>query len=348
MKKRKIHEWEDIWEDIKDRSTHNLLLGNGASIAINESFDYSSLHQKASEGELLSKNLQRLFELFNTKNFELILRRLSDTRRVNEILSINESTTSESYEELRDALVNTVRWVHPQHPDVKSYLARIANFMMSFDKVISLNYDLLVYWAMRVGDDLKGKNRLKDCFRRVEVDGDLIFEDAFDEYMEEPYRDSEAATLIFYPHGNLVLATKRFGKEIKLSRSKDDCLLLDKILEKWQLGDYTPLFVGEGETRDKKHAIEQSNYLTNVYNRVLATLKESLVIYGWSFDDRDKHILDAIDRAALKEIAISVYTKGSDYEEYCNTVEKKISSTHNLKNCKIYFFDAGSKGCWIY
>ena len=342
MKKHRLYKWKDI----KDRFTHNLLLGNGASIAISESFDYRSLHQEASKGGLLSKKLQRLFGLFDTKNFELILRRLSDTRRVNDILDISESTTSESYEELRDALVNTVRGVHPQYPDVESYLDRIANFMMSFDYVISLNYDLLAYWAMLVGNDLEGENRFKDCFRRDVVDGALIFDDAF-EYMAEPYGDLEAATLIFYPHGNLVLATELFGKETKLSRSKDDCLL-DTILEKWQLGDYTPLFVGEGRTRDKKHAIEQSNYLTNVYNRVLATLKESLVIYGWSFGDQDKHILDALDRAALEEIAISVYTKHRDYEDYCDNVRKKIDRTHNLKDCRISFFDAESHGCWIY
>jgi hypothetical protein len=244
--------------------------------------------------------------------------------------------------------VNTVRAVHPQYSEVESYLDKIANFMMCFHTVINLNYDLLVYWAMLVGNDVKGGNRFKDCFRRDDVDGSLIFEDAFDEYMGKPHGDLKSATLIFYPHGNLVLATRLLGGETKLSRSKDDCLL-DTILEQWQVGDYTPLFVGEGGSRDKKHAIEQSNYLTNVYNRVLATLKQSLVIYGWSFGKQDKHILDAIDRAAPKDLAISVYTKDTDYEQFCNSVEKEIKRTHNLKHCEnIMFFDAESRGCWIH
>ncbi|GAG44559.1 unnamed protein product, partial [marine sediment metagenome] len=191
---------------------------------------------------------------------------LADTKQVNSTLGVEEEKTTESYEELRNALVKTVQSVHPSWSDVQTDLLKIANFMMNFDKVISLNYDLLVYWAMLIGNTREGGNRFKDCFVRDETTGKLIFDETAIEYMEMPHGSQRRATLIYYPHGNLVLANEPFGDEVKLSRSTNDCLL-EKIVLRWELGGCTPLFVGEGRTRDKMRTIRNSHYLTNVYNR---------------------------------------------------------------------------------
>lgn len=343
MAKLKLHKWEKIKPDFH----HNLLLGNGASVAVTRSFDYKSLYLKALNDEIIGSNLQQLFTRFKTRNFEVVLKLLSDTRKVNGILEIDEEETAKAYKQIRSALVETIRGVHPQYPDVQNYLGRIADFMLGFETVISLNYDLIVYWAMLLGNKLKkGRNRFKDCFVR-DVFGDLVFENAFDDYLMLPHEDLGKATLIFHPHGNLVLATEPLGSETKLSKSLADCLL-DTILAKWQLGNYTPLFVSEGKSRDKIHAIEKSNYLTNVYNRVLATVEESLIIYGWSFGDQDEHIIKALDRGRLKRIAISVYTGASDFTDKCEEVLKKIKKTRHLKDCEIFFFEHDCEGCWIY
>ena len=40
----------------------------------------------------------------------------------------------------------------------------------------------------------------------------------------------------------------------------------------------------------KVAAIRRSHYLTNVYEEVLPVLGERLVVYGWSFDERDQMV----------------------------------------------------------
>ena len=116
--------------------------------------------------------------------------------------------------------------------------------------------------------------------------------------MYNPQPPARGATLVFYPHGNLFLATDIYNNEVKLSRSEVD-YLLDTVLSKWEEKDYIPLFVSEGTTSQKFSAITRSSYLNSVYDSVLTKLNDSLVIYGWSASEQDEHILNAIDHKDL-------------------------------------------------
>ena len=333
----KLHSWEKI----KNHFTDNLLLGNGASIAVHAGFSYQSLYQAASEAKFLDENLKALFASFKTTDFEHVLKLLSETNRVNSIVGIKDDITARSYQKLRGALVKTIHSVHPQYDDVKQYLSPMADFMKHFHTALSLNYDLLVYWAMLVGNDKYGPH-FKDCFPYREFENDFG-------YLYEPQPPATGATLVFYPHGNLVLATKPFEAESKLSRSKEDCLL-DTIISKWGLEEYTPLFVSEGDTDQKIRTLERNGYLNVVYNSVLANLEESLVIYGWSFDLQDTHILKALARTELQRVAISVHTTEKDredWESFCTMVELRVRNTPHMPKFDILFFDAESKGCWV-
>ena len=260
---------------------------------------------------------------------------------MNHLLGIEEGETFELHEELKNALIDTVRAIHPEHEQVKSQLIRIADFMTRFDTVLSLNYDLLVYWAMLEGRAKHG-NWLKDCF---------IQEGRFDnDYapLREPY-NAEGATLVFYPHGSLILATTLFGEEVKLSRVGDE-RLLDRILKTWQEEDCTPLFVSEGETRKKLQAIRRSPYLKAVYDCEVATITDSLVIYGWSFGDQDEHILQGIIRKGIGRMAISVHTASGRSQHFCGETETKIRDMEETlrknEECEIVFFDSESDGVW--
>lgn len=51
-------------------------------------------------------------------------------------------------------------------------------------------------------------------------------------------------------------------------------------------------------------AIRRSHYLTNVYEEVLPAIGDSLVVYGWSFDERNQHVLNAISTNPPKRMAI--------------------------------------------
>ena len=338
MTKYRIRQWQDIQDDF----THKLLLGNGASRAVWEGFKYPSLYEEAKKAGRIDLSLTELFSDFGTNDFEYVLRLLSQTIRVNKILRIQDGNTPRLYRKLKKTLIDTVRDIHPRHEQVKSLLLPMAQFMKRFDTVLSLNYDLLVYWAMLEGNDKYG-NWFKDGF---------VDEGRFDnDYhaLHEPYL-AEGATLVFYPHGNLILATEFFGDEVKLSRSGEK-YLLNKILTIWEQRDHIPLFVSEGETEEKLRAIRRSNYLKTVYDYEIDSNSDSLVVYGWSFRDEDEHILKGIVNGGADRIAVSVHVSSGNIQSFCEAVEYKINKLHytlkKKRKCKIYFFDSESNDVWI-
>jgi hypothetical protein len=346
MNRNRIYEWGDIEKHFR----HKLLLGNGASRAVWRDFKYSSLYEEAKKAGRIDAGLTKLFSDFNTNDFEYILRLLSQAKRVNQILHIKDESTFELYRKLKKTLVDTIWDIHPKHDQVKNLLLPMAQFMKRFDTVLSLNYDLLVYWAMLEGNDKYGK-WFKDGF---------IDEGRFDNYydnLHEPYQ-AEGATLVFYPHGNLILATEFLGNEVKLSRSGEK-YLLDRILDIWERRDYIPLFVSEGETEEKLQAIRRSNYLKTVYDREIDSSSESLVVYGWSFRNEDEHILRGIIHGGVDRIAVSVHSGSGNVQSFCETVKYKIYNMYSIldqnkkkgekkrKRCQIRFFDSKSNGVWI-
>lgn len=327
------------WAKIENRFRDNLLLGNGASIAIDKRFSYRLLYEEVSNYSKLNKELLNLFKHYKTTNFKLILRSLLETHQVNKILGINDQKTMNYYLELRSALIETIRNIHPKYEEVKHHFTKVAQFLSRFKKVLSLNYDLLVYWAMLTYNETHGQ-WFKDCFVHGEFQKDR-------EYLGRPYGTAKGATRIFYPHGTLFLATEPFGGEVKLSRSEKD-YLLDSVLSKWERENYIPLFVSEGVSEEKLRAITRNSYLNTVLDSEVAKLSGSLVVYGWSFSNQDQHILDALSRRNLKEIAVSVYKKDKEWESFCDRIIDKIRRQPRFRLCRIDFFDAESTGCWIY
>lgn len=329
------------WSDIRDGFRDNILLGNGASIAINKRLSYRSLYERVCVSGELNDEIINMFRYFGTTNFEFIMKLLLEASRVNEVLEIDDNKTKEYYYEIRDSLINTIRDIHPEHESVKELLPKIASFLKNFTAVLSLNYDLLVYWSMLEGNDRFGCRWFKDGYVYGEFDND------FADYMYEPQPPAKGVTLVFYPHGSLFLVTDIDGNEKKLSRYEDE-FLLETILAKWREKDYIPLFVSEGNTIAKLHAIRRSNYLKTVYDSVLRRITGSLVIYGWSASEQDEHIFDGIDHRYITDIAVSVHTENPDWESYCDRIENRIALTHNLRNVNLYFFDSKCEGCWIF
>ncbi len=328
------------WAKIKKRFRSNLLLGNGASIAIDSRLSYRSLYDRVCESGKLNDEILGMFRYYETTNFEFILKLLLEASQVNEVLNINEEKTKEYYYELREALISTIRDIHPTYPNVQHLLIPIAGFLANFTTVLSLNYDLLVYWAMLVGNEEEKCQWFKDCFVRGEFEKDFDF-------LYKPLPPATGSTIIFYPHGSIFLATDIYGDETKLSRSLKDCLL-ETILSKWKEKDYIPLFVSEGTTTEKFRAITRSSYLNSVYDSVLAEIEGSLVIYGWSASEQDEHIFNAIDHEGITDIAVSVHTENPSWESYCDMIEDRIARTHHLRESNLYFFDSKCEGCWIH
>jgi hypothetical protein len=326
------------WANISERNWSAILLGNGASIAIHGEFAYPSLHSVADAKGLLATTAP-IFAKLGTTDFEHVLLACWYAERVNMALGAPSADISAAYAEVRTALIEAVHSVHPVHADVAADLQRIGAFASAFPTVVSLNYDLTLYWAMLLFNAANG-SWFKDAFHHGEFQADWG-------YLRRPLPPAAGATLVFYPHGSLSVARDYIGDETKIAASTGEMGdLLGTITHKWSSGHYVPVFVSEGTSREKVAAIRRSHYLTNVYEEVLPALGESLVVYGWSFDERDQHVIDAISVSPPEQMAVSVFTGQSDADQqaFCHQVLKVVG--RSLAGTTVTFFDSQSPGCW--
>lgn len=326
-----MHKTAD-WEDIKsDFAGGSLIVGNGASIALSEKFGYDSLYRAAVVLGHISEQVQKVFDSFDVNDFELVLRRLWQAKLVNTALEIEHGKVEESYQKVRTALIATVRDVHISYHEAEEHLEHIYKFMQPFSKVLSLNYDLIVYWATMLGNRSLGQ-WFKDCFTSA----------YFCENWQNraaPYGLAKGATLFFYPHGNLVLHHHEFsGVKKIIAKSNRD--LLESILDNWQKKDLAPAFVCEGTKESKQQSIYSCDYLEKVFYEVLPNLGQDIVVYGWSMAEQDEHLLLQLSKSKPDKVAVSVFDAD---ETFMNRVEKQLT---DLGVEEVIFFDSESAGAW--
>lgn len=242
---------------------------------------------------------------------------------MNEALGIEVDVVDESYQKVRKALIATVRDVHVSYQEAEEHLEHIYLFMKSFKKVVSLNYDLIVYWAAMLGNR-SDHSLFKDCFNGERKFGS--------------WRD-KAGTLFFYPHGNLVLRRSDFSGAKKITAG-DSSQLLDSILDKWVRKDLAPAFVCEGTKESKEQSISSCDYLEKVFYEVLPNLESNLVIYGWAMAEQDAHLIEQISKSQPEKVAVSVYNND---EVLMGQVEKQLK---DIGVKKVIFFDSQSAGAW--
>lgn len=324
------------WDAIANNYGCTVLLGNGASISVSPSFSYCSLLQHATERNLLPEDSQRLFHFFHTNDFELVLRIVWQASNVNRSLRIPDQRTHAAYVGLRDCLIRTVRDIHPEHRAVSAHLPSIYQFLKRFRTVISLNYDLVVYWAMTYGLDIDDQHAFKDCFV-----GAGAFDDDWQRF-RRPIRGDRSTSLVFYAHGSLVLCRNLVEQECKIHNLQDG--LLEAVLQRWQNGEVVPLFVSEGTWSQKVSTIQNSYYLSTVYREVLKSQRDTLVIYGWGFAEQDIHLLKRMKDTGINRVAVSVF-RGD--QAYCNRVFQTIHDELGV-HVEVDFFDSESPGCWIH
>jgi hypothetical protein len=323
------------WDDIKEAyGSSCLVLGNGGSMAVHPGFSYQSLKVAAVERGYLNETAG-IFERFDTADFELVLRLLWQADIVNHALQAQAPAVRGAYETVRTALIRTVRDVHVEHGDLGDSLFTPAAervllsknaFLASFQLVVSLNYDLLVYWA-RMADNVE---RSRDCFGYE--DGQLVFEGL-------PEQLEPQVSYFVYPHGSLWLVRDRYGQETKLRGGA--ATLLGSAVQAWESGEHIPLFVSEGSSEQKLRAIRSSAYLSAAYAGTRKrTQKNALVLFGWRLGDQDKHIVDALKSRRPTRVAVSVYDRA---EAAIEDLVRDISRTFGVEPD---LFAADSVGAW--
>ena len=336
-----IYEFNELVTD-QELGNATLILGNGASMAVSSSFSYTNLFGKACNDSILNQTSKNLFETLQTTDFELVMNKLRQAYIINEVLQLDtDNVALHTYDNIRQSLIKTIKEIHVQYADAIFQIDNIRKFLEKFKTVISLNYDLLIYWAIMASNDRK-PYKMKDCFTN-HIDGNLGFE--YDiEKLREPYNGGPDPTLVFYPHGNLILASNENNDELKI-KINNNTNLFDAIGEKWKQ-KYVPLFVSEGSSEQKLKAIRRSTYLNFVYENVLSHLEPTVIIYGWKLAEQEQHLIKKIfSNNKISNVYISMYL-GSNPEPIDE--QKRIASMLKRENrtMNIKFFDAASKNCW--
>lgn len=332
------------WEQISDDYQEGLLLGNGASTAIDDRFEYPSLLEECRSRGLMTPTSSRLFASFGTSDFERIMELLWTTRLINRALGISDKLTKRAYNWTRRSLILVVRAIHPDQADVIQHFPAIASFIRHFSIIASLNYDVLLYWAFLWANSDRPSIKFKDCFPERSFDYEW-------QRFKEPIGHERKSIPVFYPHGNLALATDVDGNEAKVVTGASGDYLLSRITSMWTRRNLLPLFVSEGVTQQKLAVIRRSTYLGRVFDSVLPSVGESLVIYGSSLREGDSHILHALLSGSVRRIALSVHRTGDGaWEERALLGRERIrQAAGNFgKRVRVDFFDAESDGAWIH
>lgn len=332
-----------------------LIVGNGASISLSNNFNYNNLFLKAEELGYLSPEIAKIFSQIGTSNFEAILNQLDITQKINNTLSLPDilisqlpiinNAISTSSNQIKTALIETIRSVHPNYTELSivqnesNNILKLNKFLNQFDYIINLNYDLLIYYIILVN-----KTEFIDSFRNTSTGRQNL---SFDEdVINTPYGNK---TKLYYPHGNIVLCVDSNGEEQKI-RCSEGNTLLHEILNTWEgANQLYPLFICEGTSNEKVKGIYRNYYLTYVYKKILPNLPSNIVCYGWSLSENDEHILKKILSASKSQkIYISIHkgTKNdTELEAECATIKKRIIKMN--EKTEIHFFDTNDEGCWL-
>jgi hypothetical protein len=317
--------WDDVRtaEDVRWRG---LLLGNGSSIAVAESFAYPSLYQVASSERIanpLGGASRRLFEDFGTRNFEFVLASLKLAGRVNSAVEIDAPILSTLYREVQVALFESVASVHVEWERVAPRtLSQIRRELLHFKRVYSTNYDLLVYWAMLSEGDPYD-------FRDYFWSEGNSFEPANVGILGDP-------TLVYFLHGGVHLRRTPNGRSFK--RTALERNLLSQFPTTWE-SDEIPLLISEGDSNDKLVSINRSDYLSFAYRRFLEH-EGNLVVFGHTLSRTDEHLVRAINSWSTpdtpRQIALSVRRQIGETP----IRQEKQRLAHRLPEADLWFYDA--------
>lgn len=335
----------------KQKREKHLLLGNGFSMSYDTGiFSYNALANFIKGID--NKELQQLFEIVNTNNFELLMQHLDNAYRIAEVFGADKIIVDKiksASETLKSSLIDAIKALHPEHvftiEDKKSQAC--AGFCNSFlsnnGNIFTTNYDLLLYWVtMRNGLHQSGDGFGRD----VEDTGEYVKPEDV-QLSELRWGRNKETQQVHYLHGALHLFDA--GTEIVKEEYDSAHYLITKVKERMEQKEY-PIFVTAGSSADKLTHIKHNDYLTFCYNE-LSNISGSLICYGFGFGPYDEHIIKAINKAGkgkkredgswhkLYSVYIGVYS--DDDVKY---ISKLINE--NKFKVPVRMFDAKTLNVW--
>ncbi len=340
--------FERAMRHISNANKKHLLLGNGFSIALKpDIFSYASLFENADFSH--APRLAALFDALETMDFEIVIRHLQDAAKVVEVYRPNlprlASHLRADAATIKHALVSAVATGHPDRPfDVTpEQYASCRTFLRKFDHIFTLNYDVLLYWALMQTEVDELPLRPDDGFRHPENEPEL------------PYVSWQQANLatIYYLHGALHLFDS--GTEItKYTWSKTDKAIVDQIREALDRNEF-PLFVAEGTSKSKLERIMHNAYLHKALRSFESCCKpasNAIVIFGHSLAANDIHILRCIGVGGVEHLLVGLY--GNPDSRINRAAIQNAEALVQLRASKrgprfplnVTYYDAASASVW--
>ncbi len=321
------------WADVKDLlDWGGILIGNGASIAFWDEFGYDSIFERAKAQRLehhLDDDDEDIFDAFNTTNFEQVLAALKTSRTVVGVLGRDTDFIKARYDSIQSALFDAIHSVHVPWGTTLTFekkLRAIRDELVQYRWVYSLNYDLILYWA--VTSRRRGSG-IVDFFWRSDL--------SFDPSDVEPLEWASDWTRIVWLHGGIHLRRHINGTVYKERASPETA---SNLLEKFKssyTGQTTPLLVSEGTAEDKYRAITRSSYL-EFGLRSLAGHEGGLVVFGSSLRSEDQHLVRAINEQPVADIAFSLRPSSKS-----STIrQRKAELRAQFPSSNLYFFDSST------
>jgi hypothetical protein len=334
------------YEEVLEESAggRHLLLGNGFSIACKpELFRYDNLFGQADFSN--AKRAREAFRKMRTSNFEAVIRALRDFSLLADLYAADDPKAKRravrDSDKLRTILVSAVADCHPDLPfsiEPESY-RNCRDFLRPYKSINTLNYDLLLYWALMqdaLGDD---PIPCDDGFRKPAEDPEAAY------VTWDP--DNSNSQNVRYLHGALHLYDT--GVEMKKFTWVNTGVPLVEQIRAALNQNYYPVFVSEGTSAEKIARIRHNDYLSKMY-RGFTMIQGSIVVFGHSLDPCDDHIfIDRIGRhGKTKNLFVSIYgdPESSANKAIIRNAQKIAIMRSDKRPLAVRFFDASSVETW--
>lgn len=336
--------------DQSSQASHrHVFLGNGFSRACRDDiFAYDALFDRADFGKL-SGNAKALFEALDTTDFEIVINALKSASKIVKVYLTSNPEIAETMatdaDALREVLVSAIASSHPEllsEINPQSYAA-CKTFLSNFERVFTLNYDLLLYWAVM----------------QRELDPDIEPNDGFrtPEYGESEYVvweiEESYGQKIYYLHGALHLFDA--GSELQKYTWVNTGIRLTEQINNALIEEKYPMFVAEGSSREKLEKIKHHAYLTKAYES-FSRIGGALFVYGHSLAKNDEHFLHLIEKGKITELYVGIFgdPNSPPNERIKERAEKMREFRLNIAarkrrrppNLEIYFYDAVTAAPW--
>jgi hypothetical protein len=186
----------------------------------------------------------------------------------------------ERYQSIRTSLIEAIHTVHVPFDRVPNAQKQLLGDILSrYRYIYTTNYDLLPYWAMM---ETKDRWKWKDFLWGMDQ--------SFDSSDSHEWNDE--GTRVLYLHGALHLYHDLLGNTKKKVFQEEEGT--DLLAQFDITGEWIPLFVTEGTSKDKLRSIRRNDYLSFAYWK-LSFQRGPLVVFGSALEkDFDQHIVDAM------------------------------------------------------